>query len=227
MKTPPPSIPQIIDALFALRMANLHVALPGAIVKYDRDTQTAQVQPMIKRGYKGEAGERFVETLPVINAVPVMWLGGSAAHITMPLAVGDTGLLVFCEQSIDRWKSRGAVIDPEDDRRFHLSDAVFYPGLRAAKNKIGSNGPAGASVFTSDDLRLGSKDAEDRVLTTVDGADFMTALQTAITACTAANPVAAPALVALQEALTLLVTTNLHNGQPWPVGAAAVKAEGV
>jgi hypothetical protein len=47
----------------------------------------------------------------------------------MPLTRGDYVLLVFCERSIDAWLSIGGIVDPDDYRKFDLSDAVAIPGL--------------------------------------------------------------------------------------------------
>jgi hypothetical protein len=56
--------------------------------------------------------------------------------LVLPVSVGDTGLLVFADGSLDVWLARGGVVDPLDDRHHALSDAVFIPGLRPFSNPI-------------------------------------------------------------------------------------------
>lgn len=54
----------------------------------------------------------------------------SFVDLALPVAVGDTGLLIFSDRSLDVWLATGGIVDPGDDRRHALSDAVFVPGLR-------------------------------------------------------------------------------------------------
>ena len=67
--------------------------------------------------------------MPLISNVPVAFQRAEKAHFSLPLSVGDTGLIIFSERSIDLWLERGVCVDPEDPRKFHLSDAIFFPGV--------------------------------------------------------------------------------------------------
>jgi hypothetical protein len=60
----------------------------------------------------------------------------SGADLVVPVAVGDTGLLVFADDSLDVWLSKGGLVDPLDDRHHALSDAIFIPGLRPFSNPV-------------------------------------------------------------------------------------------
>jgi hypothetical protein len=60
----------------------------------------------------------------------------AGADLVVPVEVGDTGLLVFADDSLDIWLSKGGLVDPLDDRHHALSDAVFIPGLRPFSNPI-------------------------------------------------------------------------------------------
>ena len=145
--------------------AQIHTALPGKIVRYDSSAQKADVQPLIKDRYVDEAGALQVRTLPVIPAVPVQFPGAGGYRITFPVAEGDTGLLLFAESSLDKWRVSGGTVDPEDDRRHDLTDAVFLPGLRDFGHALAS-APTDRATFGKDDglqihidrnkLRLGS-----------------------------------------------------------------------
>ena len=79
--------------------------------------------------------------MPIINNVPVVFLRSQAGHLTLPLAAGDFGLIVFCERSIDLWQNAGRAIDPADARKFDLNDAVFLPGLSPQTLPIDRNAP--------------------------------------------------------------------------------------
>ena len=130
--------------------AQIHTALPGKIVRYDSSAQKADVQPLIKDRYTDEAGALQVRTLPVIPAVPVQFPGAGGYRITFPVAEGDTGLLLFAESSLDKWLVSGGTVDPEDDRRHDLTDAVFLPGLRDFGHALVS-APTDRATFGKDD----------------------------------------------------------------------------
>lgn len=112
-------------------LEGVFVALPGKVVAYDKNTQRADVQPLIQRGYRGEDQKRAVKRLPVANDVPVMFLGGADGRITVPVKKGTRVLLIMCSSSIARWKSSDDEVDPGDDRRHALADAIAIVGLHA------------------------------------------------------------------------------------------------
>ncbi len=125
-----PTMPEVLAKVFGAQFAGIHTCMPGRVESYDSDRLSVSVSPAIGRGYKGEDDARAVEYLPVIQNVPLMFPGSGGVRIKFPVTKGDTVLLVFSEASIDRWKARGGGrVDPGDDRRFHLTDAIAIPGL--------------------------------------------------------------------------------------------------
>lgn len=135
-----PTLEQILQDAIRGELLDVHTCLPAKIEKYEASTQKANVQVLLKRKY--EADSEAIN-LPVINSVPVQWPSASqgSAYIHLPLKVGDLGIVVFCERSIDLWLSgdpgkpddvldaRGKIFDPLDPRIFDLSDAIFIPGV--------------------------------------------------------------------------------------------------
>lgn len=102
----------------------IHTAMPGIVEAYDPATNKATIQPALNKAY-----ETGPVPMPIMENVPVMFQSGSNFSINFPINVGDYVLLVFCERSIDLWKSVGGQVTPDDPRKFHLSDAVAIPGL--------------------------------------------------------------------------------------------------
>ena len=155
-----PTFAEVLRTAMDSHTADLHVAMPGRVESYDSTNQSVSVQPLIRRGYTGEDGERAVESLPVITGVPVVFPGTGGVSITWPVAAGDTVLLVFSESSIDKWLSRGGEVDPLDDRKHTLSDAIAIPGLRDFANPVP---PAGihstAMVITAPLIHAGGTDS--------------------------------------------------------------------
>lgn len=138
---------QIIRDGIDQRLADVHTAMPGKIVRYDRAKNLAEVQPQLKRKFIDEADAR---NLPAISNVPVLHPRSGKAFIRIPIVAGDTGLIIFSERSIDLWLEKGSVIDPLDNRKFSLSDAMFIPGLGSNNDPLPTDGAATSVVIKND-----------------------------------------------------------------------------
>lgn len=103
---------------------DLHTWLPATITDVD-DDGFVDIQPNLKRVYN----DGKVVSLPIIQRVMVCQPRGADYYLKLPVAVGDTGIALFCERSIDAWSVSGGIIDPLDGRRHDLSDAIFIPGI--------------------------------------------------------------------------------------------------
>lgn len=120
-----PSIETFISMMLEQRLAELHTALPGRIVRYDAQKQQADVEPLIQRKFLVTSQ---IVTLPVVSNVPIVHPRSASAIIHVPVKVGDVVLLVFAERSVDRWLEQGGLTDPGDARKHSLSDAFAIPG---------------------------------------------------------------------------------------------------
>lgn len=124
-----PTLASVMTGAVEAAMAEMHTCMPGRVESYDDDTQSCSVQPLIKRAYFDETGARKTELLPIIHHVPVMFQGAGGRRIKFPVRRGNIVLILICEASLDKWLQQGGTVDPLDDRRFDLSDAVAIPGL--------------------------------------------------------------------------------------------------
>lgn len=124
-----PEIAEVIEAAIESSLIDVHTALPGKVQAYDAATQTATIELQVKRALPRADGIYATEDLPVLENVPVQFLRSTAFAITMPLAAGDFGYVIFAEMSIDQWRSKGANTSPGDIGRHTLTGAVFLPGL--------------------------------------------------------------------------------------------------
>ena len=72
-----------------------------------------------------------VGVLPEIPNVPVHYPGPSGMMATGPVQIGECGLLVFADRSIDDWIQDGGPAEwALRHQRHNLTDAIFLPGLR-------------------------------------------------------------------------------------------------
>lgn len=145
-----PGLGSLLADAIRSAMIDVHTALPARVESYDEATQTADIKPMLKRVMRRANMERVIETLPVIPCVPVMWPRGGGYFMHMPLSAGDSGMLLFSEYQMDRWRSTGDDVDPGDTRRHDLSGAVFIPGL------FPSAEPIADATGGEDGLRMGN-----------------------------------------------------------------------
>lgn len=108
------------EALKALR-----VAFPASVVAVDGD-QTVDLQPLLQVRFAQSAPSN----LPVLRGIPVVMLRGASMRLSTPIEVGDTGLAIIADRSLDTWLGgQGGVADPQDTRCHNIADAVFLPGL--------------------------------------------------------------------------------------------------
>ena len=121
------------------RMAGqIRCAMPGVVVQFYPETQTADVQPAIKMKVNLGDGVKQVQ-LPVINNVPMVlpFAQSYGLLLTLPIKEGDECLLIFGDRSIDNFAQKGGVQptvftaseDTTTPRSHHLSDAICIPGI--------------------------------------------------------------------------------------------------
>lgn len=129
--TIPQTLSDTLKRSFHTLMSSVHTTMPGSIEKYD-GKRIASVKPNVQRRL---ADGTYLE-LPVIEEVPVLFLGSSDFSFTYPLKKGDPVMIHFCERSIEEWLQSGTESKPEDLRRFSLTDAIAVPGLYNDKAKF-------------------------------------------------------------------------------------------
>jgi len=149
-----PTDAEMLEAILASALIDVHVALPAQIQSYDSIFQTATVQLQLKRVLPSSGAAPFVtESLPVLENVPVQFPRTNSFMITLPIEKGDYGLVVFSEMSLDQWRSKGADTSPGDIGRHTLTGGVFQPGLMPVKETILPKLAGGTDI--GDDLVLG------------------------------------------------------------------------
>jgi len=135
-----PDLQEVLRAVLDNRLAQLHVALPGEVVRYNAQKQIADIRPLVRDFTITLDAEEIIDDFPVIPNVPVMFPRANDFFISMPLQRGDKVLLIFNERSIGNYTDGdgSAVVDPEERTMHSLDDAVCFPGFYP--NSQGVNG---------------------------------------------------------------------------------------
>lgn len=137
--------------------STIWTALPGFIVDYDPERQTASVQPAIQaRKRNPDLTWEFVN-LPVCPDVPVEFPNGGGYSLTFPIAAGDECVLEFQSRCIDAWWYYG-LGDPQrpqvqaEMRMHNLSDAICRVGPRSL--------PRALPAVSTDSVQLRTEDGD-------------------------------------------------------------------
>ena len=141
-----PGLPEVLLTAVSSVLEGAYYCGPGRIEKYDDSLQKASVKPLLMRTTTYDDGTKKSFELPVIGNVPVIFPRGGGFYFSLPLEKGDNVLLVFCDRSIDKFKSSSGdkPIDPVDLRTNDITDAVaiagFYPFLKPLKDGTANKG---------------------------------------------------------------------------------------
>jgi len=121
-----------------------HTCTPGILQTFDSATQTAEVQPAVRRLLLPEG--RLVP-LPMCVHVPCFFPGGV---LTFEVYSGMDIVLVIAERAIDGWWARGGVQDPTELRQFDLSDSFALIGFSARPNALSDVHASASELRTRD-----------------------------------------------------------------------------
>lgn len=181
------------------RLKDVHTCCPGIIQSFDPATQTAVVQPAIKRIWVDDGPLDLPRLFDVLVSFPK---GGDIVH-TFPVAAGDECVLHFSERAIDNWWANGGSQEPSEYRMHDLSDAFAAVGVSSKPNVIKNFFMGGSE------------------LRTLDGTTVVRVEKGTVTAGNPANAVAA-ALATVQNLINQAVAGHVHvTACPAGAGTAA------
>lgn len=134
------TLPEVIQNAVDDALGDVWTAISARVEAYD-GSDLVDVKPMTKLVRRDADGNRLVYTLPVISSVPVAFPRAGGFYLRMPIAVGDSGLIVVTKTDLGAWRDSGQDSDPGDERQHSLAGAVFFPGLEVASRAL----PAGVN----------------------------------------------------------------------------------
>lgn len=129
-----PDDPQGVVELVKRILGEVNTCIPGEIVFFDPQKQTATIKPCIRAVTISTDGKKQTITLPEILQCPVWFPFSSTTGfcLTYPVTKGDQTLILFSQRSFDKWLRFGGVQDPEEPgmpRCHSYNDAVALVGL--------------------------------------------------------------------------------------------------
>ena len=111
-----------IDGMIIRRINSIHTAIPAVVREFDPSNCVGTVLPLTR----SVLSDGTVIEYPELFKVPFLFPRSTGAEIAFPVKSGDTCLLIFSENALDRWKGRGTL---DSQKKFALSNAVAIPGL--------------------------------------------------------------------------------------------------
>lgn len=106
-------------------VSDLHTALPAKIEKVDLQTMRAEITLLNQKELEDE-----MVTIPPIVEVPISYYRANNMIMRPPYQKGDTVLVVFAENALDKLMITGQPEDPELTRRHSIDDAIIVGGLQ-------------------------------------------------------------------------------------------------
>lgn len=156
----PRTLPEVLRRAIEGALADCHVAVPGQVKAYSALTNLADVAVQVQHSVWDDDNNRSYEDVGTLPGVPVMWPRAGGQLLTMPLAVGDTGLLIFNSDAIGEWRATNQSSQPADSSRMSVGWPVFIPGLFADMNQFA----AGDAVARAAGLLMGVDGGTQQIL---------------------------------------------------------------
>ena len=98
----------------------------GTVSSFNATLGTAEVKINSKR----RLADGRVFDFPLLTDCPVFQVFGGDAFLNMPVAAGDTCIVLFNDRDIDNWYLKGATAVPNTARAHSLSDGMVLVGVR-------------------------------------------------------------------------------------------------
>jgi hypothetical protein len=199
----PPDFRAAFDSFKAEVFYDLNCHQLGEIVSFDAATQTASIQLMVDI-QNADAVYRY----PVLTNCPVFVLSGGNGCITMPVAAGDSCLVLFNDRDIDNWYENGTESVPNSPRTHDLSDGLALVGFRNLSNKIFGYDPTELQIRNGTGKIAITAD-EGKVKMSNDVGSLLNAMNKIILALTALNTVKSGGSAATQIATAQSAVTDI------------------
>jgi hypothetical protein len=162
---------EIVQAGVDALRNSLYVCMPGSVVSYHAESQTADVQPMTNDVRVDlDTGAVVFEPWSIIRSVPVVWPRFGGFVIAGSLAANDPVILEAWDLDPGPWRAQGRSsrpANPVDTRRLggnywravpsDLTGPMQDAGAAATMTIVGVDGDAAQIRFSKGVLQLGNQ----------------------------------------------------------------------
>lgn len=132
-------------------IVSFNPALQTAVVSVNFLTVVKGVNPL---GNTGQTTDQIQTPSPQLIDVPIIFLQGGSSYITMPIAAGDTCLVLFNDRDMDTWLQTGQTAVPLSNRIHSINDAMALVGLRSLVKTLANYNPNLISITDRSGERL-------------------------------------------------------------------------
>lgn len=192
-----PTLTSVINKHFDKRLGALAKGLPGNVVSYDEDSETATIRLGVFRLVPSLTNPDLdeVEQVPDLFNVPIAWPRARGYSLVGTLEPGDPVAVHGLDRDISGWRRSNKASEPDDARTHTWAAAFAVPGLQADVERFPVPGDAAALASKMDDIfRALSAIAPAAGATPVDAAaDCVTKFNVLLTAVRAVYPAVPPA----------------------------------
>lgn len=133
----PPSFTDLLNDVLNHAGAYLNCHNIGKIVSFDKDTQTASVELLIKKlvGEDLNGNKSYIKNSILVD-VPCVVICGGSGRLEMPISSGDECLVLFNDRQIDNWFVSGDSSTIDIKRSHDLSDGIALVGIKSKRNSF-------------------------------------------------------------------------------------------
>ena len=161
---------EALDNNIENRIQGVRTSIPGIVVRYYPEDQTADIQIVVTRRKKTSNGLQQ-EEIPILPKVPVRQPRTANSYIHLPVAAQDKVLVFFHDRDVDNYRKSGTVSEANTIRKHSLSDAFCVPGCfedaanltleQSDETKIViQNGTSKLTLSSTGEIRIGKAGSE-------------------------------------------------------------------
>lgn len=116
-----------VDKLINRRLREVRTVTIGKVLAIASNGYV-DVEPQIQLVRRDpESLEETALDIGRLNGIPIGYYKAGGMVLTLPTDIGDEGLLIISDRSLDVWKATGVKNPPTSPRLHDFSDAVFIP----------------------------------------------------------------------------------------------------
>lgn len=151
----PPDLKDVTDESARDTKVGINKIQIGELEEFDSARQVATIRLVLKQVINIKPdGTRTIQEHPVILECPVMTNFGGSSHINLPVAKGDSCIVLFNDREIDEWLYNGGEQVPVSPRVHDVSDAIAIVGIRSYQNSIQNFLANGIRVWLSENSKM-------------------------------------------------------------------------